>query len=295
MEAAIRMRRLAKSYGSTRAVDSVDLAIYPGEMVGVVGPDGSGKTTLTRLAVGAIAPSSGQVEPDLRGRAGYLSARFSLYPDLTVWENLSFFTEIYGMDRSRLRSEGERLLDWVGLLPFRDRMAGALSGGMRQKLALICSVIHKPPVLILDEPTTAVDPVARAEFWELLRQQAAEGRAILVTTPYLDEAEFCHRIGLLHQGRLLALGTASELKAQLPHQMAFLTPEAGSTVRRAAVRETAERLPGLRWAVPLGTGVRVALQQGAPLQPPAGYQLTPALVNLEDVYVWLAEEEVPAS
>jgi ABC-2 type transport system ATP-binding protein len=159
---------------------------------------------------------------------------------------------------------------------------------MRQKLALACAVVHRPPTLILDEPTTAVDPVARSEFWALLREQAREGRAVLVTTPYLDEAAACDRVGLLHRGRLLAVGTAAELIGRLPYKMALLTAP-GEGRRRAELLAAAERLEGLQWTQPLGTGVRVALDPAAPLTPPAGFALTAVPPTLEDAYLWLSD------
>lgn len=287
MESAIQMIQVTRTFGSTTAVNQVDLEVYPGELLGLVGPDGAGKTTLARLAAGVLAPTAGKVEPESRGRVGYLSGRFSLYPDLTVWENLRFFGRTYGMARAELEAEGRRLLDWVGLLPFAERLAGALSGGMRQKLALVCAVVHQPPILILDEPTTAVDPVARTEFWNLLREQARAGRALLVTTPYLDEAERCDRVGLLHQGHLLAVETVPRLMERLPHQMAMLTPQAEGRNRTGDLA-AAEALPGMQWAQPLGTGVRVALKAGAPLQAPPGYSLTPVEPRLEDLYLHLS-------
>ncbi|HYF75493.1 MAG TPA: ABC transporter ATP-binding protein [Symbiobacteriaceae bacterium] len=296
MEFAIKLTNVSKHFGAHGAVESVSLTVAPGELVGIVGPDGAGKTTLARLAAGVLAPSGGTVEPESRGRVGYLSGRFSLYPELTVLENLAFFAKVYGMTARETAAETERLLDWVGLLPFKTRLAGALSGGMRQKLALACAVIHQPPTLILDEPTTAVDPVARVDFWVLLQDQARAGRAVLVTTPYMDEAENCDRVVLLHQGRVLATGSSSELKAQLPYQMALLIPTEGTTPSRADMAAAAEALPGRRWAIPLGAGVRVALDPGAPLAAPPGYALTPVPTNLEDAYIWLsgAAEEVPA-
>ena len=290
MQYVIRLRDVTRRFGSRRGVERINLTVAPGELVGLVGPDGVGKTTVAWLAAGVMAPTSGTVEPESRGRVGYLTGRFSLYPDLTVWENLHFFARFYGMRGPEIAAEAERLLDWVGLLPFRDRRAGALSGGMRQKLALICAVIHRPPVLILDEPTTAVDPVARAEFWRLLKEQARQGRAVLVTTPYMDEAEHCDRVELLHEGRALAEGTAAaELKQRLPYRMALLTPagDAGRPASRLALAEVAEGLPGCRWTVPLGEGVRVALNPAAPLDPPAGCELTEVPPELEDVFLWL--------
>lgn len=169
MKPVIRLSRVSRSFGRIKAVEGIDLSVYPGELLALAGPDGAGKTTLARLAAGVMAPSEGRVEftdavRQSRGGVGYLSGRFSLYPDLTAWENLIFFARVYGMSAAEAAAEARRLLAWVGLLDFRDRLAGALSGGMRQKLALVCALIHRPPILILDEPTTAVDPVARVDF-----------------------------------------------------------------------------------------------------------------------------------
>lgn len=296
MEPSIHLKHVSYSFGHRKAVDGIDLAVYPGELVGLVGPDGAGKTTLARLAAGALAPLAGRVEPESRGRVGYLTGRFSLYPDLTVWENITFFARVYGMPAGEVGPESERLLDWVSLLPFRERLAGNLSGGMRQKLALACAVVHRPPTLILDEPTTAVDPVARLDFWNLLREQAARGCAVLVTTPYMDEAEACHRVGLLHEGRLLGTGTAADLKARLPYRMALLTPTGDATPKRAEVVAVAQGLAGIRWTVPLGIGVRVALDATAAPEVPPGYTLQTMPASLEDSYIYLSGlgEEVQA-
>ncbi len=284
---ALHLGHVGRRFGTTEAVADVELTVAAGELVGLVGPDGAGKTTLARLAAGVLEPTSGRVEPESRGRVGYLSGRFSLYPDLTVWENLRFFARLHGMRDADVRRDGERLLAWVGLLPFGRRLAGALSGGMRQKLALACALVHRPPMLILDEPTTAVDPVARAEFWDLLREQAREGRAVLVTTPYLDEAGACDRVGLLHRGRLLALGAAPAITARLPYRMALLARKEGAG-RRAALLHAAETLPGVVWTQPLGTGVRVALERDAELRAPPGLELTEVAPVLEDAYLWLS-------
>ncbi|MDF2629739.1 MAG: transporter related protein [Symbiobacteriaceae bacterium] len=304
MDFAIKLTNVSRQFGAHRAVAGVSLTVAPGELVGIVGPDGAGKTTLARLAAGVLAPGGGTVEPESRGRVGYLSGRFSLYPELTVRENLLFFAKVYGMTAREAAAEADRLLAWVGLLEFKARLAGALSGGMRQKLALACAVVHHPPTLILDEPTTAVDPLARVDFWALLQEQARAGRAVLVTTPYMDEAEHCDRVVLLHQGQVLATGTAAELKTRVPCRMALLAPGGGAgpgasaaAPSRADMAAAASALPGLRWAIPLGAGIRVALDPGAPLTPPPGYTLTPVPANLEDAYLWLTgatEEEVPA-
>jgi ABC-2 type transport system ATP-binding protein len=294
VEAAIRLKQVSKSFGAHPAVEAISFEVMPGELVGIVGPDGAGKTTLARLAAGALAPTAGKVEPESRGRVGYLTGRFSLYPELTVWENIIFFAKIYGMSRQEAEAAAARLLEWVGLLSFKERLAGALSGGMRQKLALACAVVHQPPTLILDEPTTAVDPVARVDFWHLLRGEAASGRAVLVTTPYMDEAEHCHRVVLLHQGRMLAMGSSDELKARLPYRMVLLVPAEGTAPKRGEVLAAAESLNGQQWVVPLGVGCRVALDQTPTA--PQGYTLTEVAPNLEDVYIWLsgAAEEVKA-
>jgi ABC-2 type transport system ATP-binding protein len=291
MDAAIRMTGVSKEIHGRPAVQGIDLVVNPGEMVGLVGPDGAGKTTLTRLAAGVLAPSAGKVEPESRGRVGYLSGRFSLYPELTVWENLTFFAELYELKRAEIKVSGERLLESLGLLQFKGRLAGALSGGMRQKLALACAVVHQPPVLILDEPTTAVDPVARADFWALLRAEAQAGRAILVTTPYFNEAAFCNRVALLHEGRILAVDSPSRLRERLPVRMAILSPLAGQ--KRSAVMAAAEALPGVVWTFPIGLGVRVGLAAGGALPPaPEGFSLTPQESTLEDLFIWLSRREV---
>ncbi len=289
MEFALRLIDVTKTIGHVTAVAGISLLVAPGEVVGLVGPDGSGKTTLARLAAGVLAPTAGRVEPESRGRVGYLSGRFSLYPELTVWENLSFFAKLYGMKTAETKAEGERLLRWMDLLPFANRQAGALSGGMRQKLALACAIVHKPPMLILDEPTTAVDPVARADFWALLKEQAQAGRAVLVTTPYLDEAEHCHRVALLNGGRMMALDTVAALRSQLPYRMTLLTPRAGQ--RRGQVLTAAEGLPGAKWNFPTGLGVRVALEPTSLLEAPPGFGLTELAPTLEDVYIWLSMKE----
>lgn len=291
MDFALKLTNVTKRFGAICAVDAINLTVAPGELVGIVGPDGAGKTTVARLAAGVIAPSAGKVEPKARGRVGYLTGRFSLYPELSVRQNLCFFAKVYGMNPTQIREEAPRLLDWVGLLEFKNRPAGALSGGMRQKLALACAIIHRPPMLILDEPTTAVDPVARADFWNLLQEQACQGCAVLITTPYMDEAENCQRVLLLLQGRTLATGAAVDLKTQLPYRMALLTPQGDVVQQRAALSAAACDLPGHRWHIPLGGCVRVALDPAAPLAAPDGYTLADSPTSLEDIFVWLSGKE----
>ena len=224
MSTAIQFTGVSKLYGATRALEAVTLDVEVGEMFGVIGSDGAGKTTAIRLMCGLLRPSAGEVrvlgrDPALEHRqitkrVGYLSQRFSLYGDLTVDENVAFFAEVHGVRRYETRRD--ELLAMTQLTPFRGRLADRLSGGMKQKLALICTLVHEPELLLLDEPTTGVDPVSRREFWKLLSEFLSHGITILMSTPYLDEAERCTRVALLHEGRLLTSDAPSRLRASTP-------------------------------------------------------------------------------
>jgi len=222
---AIRAAGLRKQFGARMAVAGLDLEVRPGELFGLLGPDGAGKTTTMRLLCGVLDPSAGEAQvagcdvrrqPELlKRRIGYMPQRFSLYGDLTVAENLAFFANIYQVPRAeRLRREQE-LLAFSRLAPFRKRLAQHLSGGMRQKLALACTLMHTPQVLFLDEPTTGVDPVSRRELWRILYSLLAEGVTLFVSTPYMDEAERCGRVALMEGGRLLACDSPEALKARM--------------------------------------------------------------------------------
>ena len=220
---ALEFTHVTKTYGPLEALNDVSFAVERGEMFGVIGPDGAGKTTAIRIACGLLRASAGDVrvlghDPvkdhhRITSAVGYLSQRFSLYGDLTIDENVGFFAEIHGV--REYRAARDRLLDMTQLTPFRARRADRLSGGMKQKLALACTLVHEPDVLILDEPTTGVDPVARREFWKLLSEFLARGLTILMATPYLDEAERCGRVLLLHEGRRLAVDQPASLQASL--------------------------------------------------------------------------------
>jgi ABC-2 type transport system ATP-binding protein len=211
-------------YGERAALANVTLAIRPAEMFGLIGPDGAGKTTAIRLACGLLRPVGGEIrvfghDPVRDHRAitaliGYLSQRFSLYGDLTIDENIAFQAEIHGV--RGYAKERDRLLEMTQLTPFRGRRADRLSGGMKQKLALACTLIHRPKLLLLDEPTTGVDPVSRREFWKLLSEFLASGLTIVMATPYLDEAERCGRVALLNDGAVMALDEPASLQASLP-------------------------------------------------------------------------------
>src|SRR5262245_15105403 len=229
-DVALSLENVVKRYGSVAALNGLSFDVRQGEMFGLIGPDGAGKTTTIRLLCGLLHPDGGAVRmlgqdpvahhAEVTHSVGYLSQRFSLYGDLSIDENIAFFAEIHGLWKYEERRT--RLLELTQLLPFRNRLAERLSGGMKQKLALACTLIHEPRVILLDEPTTGVDPVSRREFWKLLAEFLQQGITILVTTPYLDEAERCHRIALLHEGKLLALDTPDHLRAQLPGQMVEL-------------------------------------------------------------------------
>ena len=220
---AITLDRVTKRFGRTDAVRELSFSVDPGEMFGLIGPDGAGKTTTIRMLCGLLRAEAGQirvlgVDPvrehrRLTDSVGYLSQRFSLYADLSVDENIAFFAEIHGVRDHAARRD--RLLAITQLAPFRARLAGKLSGGMKQKLALACTLIHEPALIVLDEPTTGVDPVSRREFWKLLSEFLEQGITIVMATPYLDEAERCSRVALLHEGRLLALDTPAALRATL--------------------------------------------------------------------------------
>jgi len=218
---AVETAGLARHFGSIRAVDGLDLVVRSGEMFGLVGPDGAGKTTAIRMLCGLLPPSAGSARifgrdivrdaKALKRMIGYLSQKFSLYGDLTVDENIEFFAEIH--DVSAFKERRDELLAFTRLEPFRKRLAERLSGGMRQKLALACTLIHTPRIVLLDEPTTGVDPVSRRDFWKILSGLLKTGITIVMTTPYLDEAERCSRVGLMHRGRLLVADTPRNLKS----------------------------------------------------------------------------------
>jgi len=219
---AIRTDALTKSFGTMAAVDRLTLSVAEGEIFGLVGPDGAGKTTTMRLLTAIMEPTSGDAwvagrhivrdAEAIKENIGYMSQRFGLYPDLTVMENLDFYADIYDVSRRGRREKVDRLLAFSNLTPFRRRLAGNLSGGMKQKLGLACALVHTPKVLFLDEPTNGVDPVSRRDFWRILYQLLRERVTIFVSTAYLDEAERCNRLALLHQGKLLAYGTPQEVK-----------------------------------------------------------------------------------
>ena len=227
MEDAIKIDSLKRNYGNISAVKGVSYSVSKGEMFGLVGPDGAGKTTTIRMLTGLLKPDSGNAQilgydlktqqNKIKDEIGYLSQKFSLYGDLTIDENIEFFADIHGVKNYKDRRN--ELLEFTRLTPFRDRLADKLSGGMKQKLALACTLIHKPKIIFLDEPTTGVDPVSRRDFWKILSDLQKDGITIFMTTPYLDEAERCNRIALMNNGEIISWDTPKNVKASLKAQI----------------------------------------------------------------------------
>jgi len=299
---AIQFENVTKRYGSVRALDGLSLDVAHGELFGMIGPDGAGKTTAIRLACGLLRVDGGRVwvlgrDPVREHRAvthavGYLSQRFSLYGDLTIDENIAFFAEIHGV--SGYHTARDRLLAMTQLTPFRTRRADRLSGGMKQKLALACTLVHEPEVLLLDEPTTGVDPVSRREFWKLLSEFLTGGLTIMMTTPYLDEAERCARVALLHEGRVLAIDRPAALQATLEERLVEVVAD---TPRPPL--EILATVPGVEDVQAFGDRAHVRLGRGTQVQAIAritgalgahGIRVVtarPVPATLEDVFIGL--------
>ena len=217
-EVCLSYKDVVKKFKNVAALDGINLEVYSGEIFGFIGPDGAGKTTLIRIAMGITNPDQGECtllgnkeRRKTRTKAGYVPQLFSLYTDMTVNENIALFGSLYGTSRDMVLKKAENILKRTGLWPFRDRMVGKLSGGMKQKLALASGLMHTPEILFLDEPTTGVDPVARREFWAMLYELNREGLTIIVSTPYMDEAELCTRKMFINNGKILDIGTSEEL------------------------------------------------------------------------------------
>jgi ABC-2 type transport system ATP-binding protein len=224
MAAIIQIRDLTRRFGDLTAVDHLNLTVERGEIFGLVGPDGAGKTTTLRMLCGLIEPSGGAAEvaghdvaresQAVKDQIGYMAQRFGLYVDLTVEENMNFYADLFGIVGQQRETLGAELLRMTRMEPFRARRAGRLSGGMKQKLALMCTLLHRPQILFLDEPTNGVDPVSRRDFWTILYQLLKDGITIFMTTAYLDEAERCNRVGLMHRGRLIHCASPDEIRRQ---------------------------------------------------------------------------------
>ena len=297
-ESAIVLTRVVKRYGPTTALAGLNLDVRRGEMFGLIGPDGAGKTTAIRLICGLLHADEGELRvlgfDPVRGhralteRVGYLSQRFSLYGDLTIDENIAFFAEVHSVRDYRRRRD--QLLSMTQLTPFRARLADRLSGGMKQKLALACTLVHEPDLILLDEPTTGVDPISRREFWKLLSEFLANGITILMSTPYLDEAERCTRVALVHEGRVLAADEPARLRELIPGRMLEVV------VHGPAAADTLRALPGVRDAQVFGERIHITLddQSGDGEErfrtalratPFAGVPVRQVPPSLEDVFI----------
>jgi ABC-2 type transport system ATP-binding protein len=298
---------LVKTFGEYRAVDGLNLQVRAGEIVGLVGPDGAGKTTTMRLLCGVLKPTSGRLRvagyelpaqiEQARQHIGYLAQHFSLYGDLTVAENLDFFGEVFDMPLNVLRERAHELLTFAGLEKFADRPAGALSGGMQKKLGLATSLVHNPQVLLLDEPTGGVDPVARQEFWHLLVRLLRGGSAVLVSTPYMDEAMRFNRVLFMNKGKVLESGPPRELLGNLMGRILELVAEPQVEAQRVAVAD-----PGVEDVRTFGDRLHLRLRVGVSELPQlpvalaaANIQMSllrPVIPTLEDVFIGLLEKRV---
>ena len=303
---ALHTTGLSKHFGEVKAVDDLTLEARRGEIFGMVGPDGAGKTTTMRMLCAVMLPTSGSAEvagvdvvaepAEVKRRTGYLSQQFSQYPDLTVCENIALAADLYGVPRAQWHERADELLRASRMREFRARLAQNLSGGMKQKLALTCALIHSPEVLFLDEPTTGVDPVSRREFWAILYRLPAEGVTVVVSTPYMDEAERCTRLAFLREGRVLDCATPQELKAKVQGEVlsldvAPLRPARDLLRQEPTVRQVA--LFGDRLHAVVGSAARDLPALRSALQH-AGIEVRTvdlAAPTLEDVFIDLTQAE----
>jgi ABC-type multidrug transport system ATPase subunit len=304
----ISIEEVTMRFGPVTALDRVSLAVEPGSIFGLLGPNGSGKSTLIRILCGLLVPTSGKAfiegtdvarQPRrMKPVIGYMSQRFSLYQDLTVGENLTFYGLAYGMERGALAAARDRVIELVGLGPYRRRRAGLLSGGWKQRLAFACALLHEPRVLFLDEPTAGIDPVARRQIWDMLFELSLEGITLFVTTHYMDEAERCSHVGYVYFSKLLVSGRPEELKGlpeATPAGRRWLAIEARSTGRALAVVRGVE---GVERATIFGQTVRALVEEALGTERllhaledggEADARVRPAQPTLEDVFVAFTE------
>ncbi len=293
---------LTRRFAKTVAVDHMNLEIKKGEIFGLVGPDGAGKTTTLRLFCGLLDPSEGRVRVAghdtvretfaVKDRIGYMAQRFGLYADLTVEENMNFYADLFGLDPSHRNTLAVELLEMTRMDPFRKRAAGKLSGGMKQKLALMCTLLHKPDVLFLDEPTNGVDPVSRRDFWAILYQLVKDGMTVCITTAYLDEAERCNRVGLIHGGRIIRCAPPEELRTGMEE---FCYRVTARNLR--STKEFLENLPGIVSVETAGSALHLflspsqtsaeILQEILEKEGPGTAEFKKIVPSLEDVFIAL--------
>jgi ABC-2 type transport system ATP-binding protein len=308
---SVQIENLVKTFGAFVAVDHVTLQVEKGEIFGFLGPNGAGKSTTIRMLCGLLTPTSGRAsvngfdvatQPEqIRRSIGYMSQKFSLYDDLTVEENIDFFTGIYGVPRERRAERKDYVLRMAGIAERRRALTATLSGGWKQRLALGCAILHNPPVLFLDEPTSGVDPIARGDFWTLIREMSAEGHTIFVSTHYMDEAEYCHRLALMYRGKVIALGPPAELKAGLAnHSLLQLESSDPLETMRAL-----EGLPGVHDVAVFGGGLHVTVEDPTAAEPRIRQALAAKSIevkrlekimpSMEDVFVAMIEAEERAN
>jgi ABC-2 type transport system ATP-binding protein len=304
---AVQIQDLVKRFGAFLAVDRVNLSVQRGEIFGFLGPNGAGKSTTIRMLCGLLKPTSGSAtvggfdiatqSEQVKKHIGYMSQRFSLYDDLTVEENIDFFSGIYGVPPERRAERKAYVLRMAGIEERRSSLTGLLSGGWKQRLALGCAILHEPPILFLDEPTSGVDPIARRTFWDLIYQLSEAGHTIFVSTHYMDEAEYCHRLALMYAGKVIALGTPAELKRSLAAHHLFHLEVSDLLGGMQAL----EKVPGLSEIAVFGGGLHVtaadatsAVSEMESALAQAGISvpiLEPIEPSMEDVFVAMIEAE----
>lgn len=285
---AIEVKELTKTFPGVLAVDQLSFFVRKGEIFGLVGPDGAGKTTTMRMLAGVMTPDSGDANVagfDIKTSAeaakhklSYMPQRFGLYEELTVDENINFYAKLFGVKQAERDENAARLLVAAGMSEFRSRQAGKLSGGMKQKLGLVCALIHTPEVILLDEPTNGVDPVSRRDFWRILYSLLGQGVTILVTTAYLDEAERCHRIALLHEGRMLFCDTPAQLKANLPGAILSVV-----TLQPREISELLANQGGISNIMVVGDGLHLVVDDAVKMIPNIRGLITAAGLTFETV------------
>jgi len=305
-DAVVRTEGLTKRFGQLVAVDNLSFSAQRGEILGIVGPDGAGKSTMLRMLAGVLAPDAGEMEvagadvvrnpEQVKSRISYMPQHFGLYEDLTVTQNIRFYADIFEVSSTDRRRREQQLLDASGMSAFKGRLAGQLSGGMKRKLGIACALIHTPQVLLLDEPTTGVDPVSRRELWAILYSLVFEGVTVIVSTAYLDEAERCQRLLLMHRGRSLFCGTPTELKRTLPGGMLSI---AGSDTR--ALQRLVRPLAGVVSAMAMGDTVHIVVDDAARRTPEILAQLRASGAQfgevkeippaVEDVFVYTVSQQ----
>lgn len=310
MATAISLQGLSRSFGPTDAVKDLTFDVGRGELFGLVGPDGAGKTTTLRMLAGVVRPTSGDAAVDgvsvvrdpegVKHSIAYMSQRFGLYMDLTVRENIEFYADMYRVPKTERPERLERLYQFSNLGPFEDRLAGQLSGGMKQKLSLSCALIHRPHIMLLDEPTFGVDPISRRDLWLILHQMVADGVTVFVSTSYLDEAERCDRVAMLNYGKVIALDTPAVIQEQLAGRILAVRTDAPRPAR-----DLLRRAPSVRQAALFGDSLHVVLDHVALEWPPLEEQLrqagigvlgtSPVPPSLEDAFIHLVSETPAAS